>query len=118
MTIDPSAQSDLDLVALERALDKESGGKSDLWFDFITPSMSTLRPVNGAVMGVYEGDKTINKNECARTKLSTQPISMETLKSGVNLCLKSSAGRYSTLQIDEVPASQVNALALAFITWR
>lgn len=112
LTIARSLQSDLDAAATGKV------GENDLWFDFITPNLSYLRPVNGATFGIYEGDKTINKNECARTKLSSERIAVSTLQSGVVLCVKSGTGRISTLQLDEASASPAGALALSYVTWK
>jgi hypothetical protein len=93
----------------------DSSGKAtvDIWFRDMSDGEYYLTTLNGAQIGLV-GKKSIGLAGCKTALLSEDPINIKIISPGDFICLKTSLGNYSEIEVRSVQSTRI---AIDYATW-
>ncbi len=106
LTLTPEAQVDLDTLTT-------TGEGLDLGYSLDTEGAHWLKPLNGALLGVY-GLSEPSLQACAEASKAAVAVALEPLSQGTYLCYQTDAGRLGRLRYLDLSA---DTLTLEALTW-
>jgi hypothetical protein len=116
----PHAQGHLDIPQTWTA-DLDSGvvgsnGQEDIWFEAVTATERYLAPRNGASIS-FMGTTQPGLSGCKSAPLSTNRININSLSTGVYVCVLTNSNRYSELRVTAPVGPSPGTLSLDYTTW-
>lgn len=103
-------------------IDLDSGrldtARGDIWLQAVTASERYMTPRNGAqIATARERDRSRGRDGCARAEYTSDRLSMDRLRVGSWLCVRTSEGRISEFRINEIRNGSPYSLVLGYTTW-
>ena len=89
---------------------------SDVWFEVETDTLRYLVPVHNAILA-RAGTAAPGKSGCSSMPLSIGGINVDLLPVGTYVCVKTTSGRFSQVQVTGGPGLSPGVLTLDFITY-
>jgi hypothetical protein len=110
MTIPRPLGADLDTGKVP-----DSSGKStvDIWFRDMSDGEFYLTTLNGSQIGLV-GKKSVGLNGCKSASISEDPINIKLLSVGDFICVKTSLGSYSEIEVKSKTSTQI---VIEYATW-
>lgn len=110
LTVNQTWRADLDAGSVGSSRD------SDIWFEALTATRRYVSPMRGVTQALV-GSSAPGRAGCAKANLSTQKISVTSLRVGSYLCVRTNAGRYSQLKVVEAVGPSPGVLKVDYVTW-
>lgn len=103
-------------------IDLDSGrldtARGDIWLQAVTASERYVTPRNGAqIATARERDRSRGRDGCARAEYTSDRLSMDRLRVGSWLCVRTSEGRISEFRVNEIRGGSPYSLVLGYTTW-